>query len=146
MKAKFGIQVLVIDYLQLINAGGKTDFEKATASSQFASGLIKELGVAGIVLAQLGRDCDKRDNKRPNMSDLRSSGQIEQDADAILLLYREDYYRMSDPARRGEDLDGIAELNIAKLRDGEREYTVMLNSILKYQRFVGYEVIDRFSI
>ena len=96
--------------------------------------MTKELNVAGIVLAQLNREVAKRDDKRPCLSDLKESGQIEQDADQILFLHREDYYRATGDGDN-KPMDHVAELIKAKYRDGCRGGTITLASNLKYQRF-----------
>lgn len=135
-KARHGIQILIIDYLQRIRGGeGKSKYEQVSSISLEVSDIIKEFEVAGIVAAQLNRGVEGRQDKRPSMSDLRDSGQIEQDADAIVFLHREDYYRVTDPSRQNEPLDETAELIFAKWRDGKRGETVKLKSNLKYQRF-----------
>lgn len=135
---RHGVRLVILDYLQRVQAGGKDRFEKVTNASLEISAMLKELGVAGVVMSQLKRETDRR-NTRPGMSDLRESGQIEQDADGIALLHREDYYRATDPARASEPMDGVAELIIAKWRDAARGKTVKLKSNLRYQRFEDFE-------
>jgi replicative DNA helicase len=134
--AKHGVKLVVIDYLQKIQVEGKDRFEKVTNASQELSTLWKELGVAGLVLAQLKREVTQRDDKRPTMSDLRESGQIEQDADIIAFLHREDYYHITDPNYLPTQQ---AEFIIAKMRDGERGRNITLKSELNFQRFADAE-------
>lgn len=133
MKAKYGIRRVIIDYLQRIpGLPGKDRFEKVTNASLFLSELSKEADVNLIVLSQLSRALSTRDDKRPTMTDLRESGQIEQDADGILLLHREDYYHSED---RKYSPTEIAELKIEKFRDGVRGGVIHMASRMKYQRF-----------
>lgn len=129
-----GCKLVVIDYLQRIRgAEGVNTYEKVSNISLDISDMGKEFGVAQLVLAQLNRGVNSRENKRPTMADIRDSGQIEQDADGILFLHREDYYRANGEAQ-GEP-DRIAEVIIAKWRDSERGEVVKLKSNLAFQRF-----------
>jgi replicative DNA helicase len=133
LKAKEGIKLLIVDYLQKISGTYAQDrYGAVTEISLRISDLAKRLNLAILCPAQLSRAVTNRDNKRPTISDLRESGQIDQDADGIIFLHREDYYRQQEgnPAR-----DGIAELIIAKNRDGPRGVTVKLRSDLRHQRF-----------
>ncbi len=118
------LSLIVIDYLQLAKMGGnkKFDGEQAEVSeiSKAIKSLAKELGVPIIALSQLSRSVEKRDDKRPMMSDLRSSGSIEQDADIILFIYREDYYKQQEVGEENNDNNSVVELNIAKHRQGAR--------------------------
>ncbi len=129
---RFGIKTVFLDYLQLVDAGGKSDFERATNSSRFCSSIPKTINTRLVSAAQLSRAVAGRDDHRPTMTDLRSTGQIEQDADVILLLHREDYYHTNDQAYSNTH---EAELIIAKARDSERGETVRLRSQLAYQCF-----------
>lgn len=117
------LSLIVIDYLQLAKMGGNKKFDGETAEvseiSKAIKSLAKELGIPIIALSQLSRSVEKRDDKRPMMSDLRSSGSIEQDADIILFIYREDYYKHGD-ATDESDNNSIVELQIAKHRQGAR--------------------------
>lgn len=134
--AKTKAKVVLIDHMHRIQAEGRTPYERASAISLELSILFKQLQVAGVVMAQLNREGPKQGNRRPTMTDLRESGQIEQDADQIILLHREDYYHLDDehylPTR-------IAELIIAKYRDGARGGVVKLRSNLPFQKFEEYE-------
>ena len=126
------VKLVIIDYLQLINAGGRTIYEQTGAASRFVAELAKSLKVAVLCPVQLNRAVEHRDDKRPGMADLRDSGQIEQDADGILFLHREDYYHLDDATYSPTH---EAEVICAKFRDGARGGIVKLRSQLKYQTF-----------
>jgi len=116
-KAKEGIELVVVDYLQKMNArqGGKgaesRQLEIAMISSHLKA-MAKELSVPVIALAQLNRSVEGREDHKPMMSDLRESGAIEQDADAVMLLYREEYYKPDTEKK------GVAEVILSKNRTG----------------------------
>ena len=134
MKAKLqdGLDVVVIDYLQLINgdskSGGNRVYEISKISRELKS-MARELEINIIALSQLSRATEARDNKRPMLSDLRDSGAIEQDADIIALLYRDDYYNKYSEEK------GVCEIQIGKNRNG-RTGIFKLNWIPELQRFV----------
>jgi replicative DNA helicase len=112
-KRKHGLGLIVIDYLGLMEASqGNNRTEQVGANSRGLKTLAKQLGVPIVLLAQLSREVEKRPNKRPQMSDLRDSGEIEQDADVILFLYRDEVYNLDSPDK------GTAEINVAKQRNG----------------------------
>ena len=131
-----GLDLLIVDYLQLMSAvpiGGKR-FENRTqevsAISRGLKALAKELRVPVVALSQLSRAPESRGgDHRPQLSDLRESGSIEQDADVVAFIFREEYYKKDDP-----DLEGIAEVIIAKQRNGPTD-TVKMAFIKKYTRF-----------
>lgn len=113
--AKHGRPTLVlIDYLQFIlpPRKGMTEFEMVTSNSRAIKNIAKKFNVPVILLSQLSRGVEARQNKRPQLSDLRQSGAIEQDADVVMFLYRDEYYNKSS------DKKGIAEVIIAKQRNG----------------------------
>jgi replicative DNA helicase len=118
LKSRYNIRCIVVDYLQLMHLGSgriESRQQEITTISRYLKALARELSVPVIVLSQLNRSPEGREGHRPRMSDLRESGSIEQDADVVMLLHREDYYR------RGEDdyqQDNTAELIIAKQRNG----------------------------
>jgi replicative DNA helicase len=112
-KRRSGLGLIVVDYLGLMAATeGNNRTEQVGANSRGLKGLAKQLGVPILLLAQLSRKCEERKDKRPMMADLRDSGEIEQDADVILFLYRDEVYNPDSPDR------GTAEINIAKQRNG----------------------------
>lgn len=115
-----GIKAVFIDYLQLLNADHETEYERCTYISKQLKSLSQELDIAVIVLAQLNRGNTQRTDKKPVMSDLRGSGTIEQDADYILLLHREGYYRKDEDALNPLESirDDEAEIIVEKSRDG----------------------------
>ena len=116
LKLQHDIQVIMIDYMQLMdNPGPESRQQQISEISRGLKAVARELNVPVICLSQLNRSSETRDGHRPRMSDLRESGSIEQDADVILLLHREDYYRMSDP---DFEPDHVAEVIIAKQRNG----------------------------
>ena len=113
-----GLSLIVIDYLQLISGGknyGANRQQEVSDISRSLKTLAMELGVPVIALSQLSRSVESREDKRPMMSDLRESGSIEQDADIVMFLYRDDYYNKE---ARMEDNNSIIEINIAKHRSG----------------------------
>ncbi|HWL52104.1 MAG TPA: replicative DNA helicase [Chthoniobacteraceae bacterium] len=120
LKAQHDIQLIVIDYLQLLKSPSKRGQENRQLEiSEISSGvkaLAKELEIPIIVLAQLNRNPEGRSGNRPRLSDLRESGSIEQDADLVGLLVRHEYYAETDEER--EEISGQAELIIAKQRNG----------------------------
>ncbi len=112
LKSNQGLDVIIIDYLQLMTGHGENRQQEVSNISRELKALARELDCTVISLSQLSREPDKRTNHRPMMSDLRESGAIEQDADIVLLLYREYYYDDTKP-------ENDAELIIAKHRNGE---------------------------
>ena len=108
--ARYGLKVVVIDHLHLL-AGSEDTAELSPISNRLAN-LCRSTGVVMISLCQLSRSVEARTNKRPTMGDLRQSGSLEQDADSVMLLYRDEYYNPDSPDR------GLAEIIIAKQRDG----------------------------
>ncbi len=114
IKRKHGLGLLVIDYLQLIESEDRKDIreQQVAKNSKGLKRLAKELGVPVILLAQLNREVESREDKKPRLSDLRESGAIEQDADVVMFLHRPEFY---DP----EDRRGEADLIVAKNRSGK---------------------------
>lgn len=114
LKAKHGLGLVIIDYVQLVKSGGRNRYEELRDISYGLKALAKDLAIPVIVLAQLNRDVEKRDDKRPFMSDLRDSGAIEEAADIVALLYREGYY---DP---DFGMPYVLECAVEKNRNGDR--------------------------
>ena len=113
-KLEYGIQVVVIDYLQLMSGNGRTENRQQEISdiSRSLKALARELNVPVVALSQLSRACEARSDHRPMLSDLRDSGAIEQDADVVMFLYRDEVYNPASP-----DKD-VAEIIVAKQRNG----------------------------
>ena len=133
MKRKHGLGLIVIDYLQLMQVPGASE-NRATEISEISRGLkaiAKELGVPVIALSQLNRSLEQRTDKRPIMSDLRESGAIEQDADLIVFIYRDEVYNEDSPDK------GMAEIIIGKQRNGPIGKSV-LTFLGKYTKFENY--------
>jgi replicative DNA helicase len=134
MQAEHGLGLVVIDYLQLMSSRSRHENrnQEVSALSRGLKLLAKELRVPMLVLSQLSRAPETRQgDHRPQLSDLRESGSIEQDADVVLLLHREDYYRMSEPDFQP---DNIAEVIVAKQRNGPTG-TIKLTFSSKTTRF-----------
>jgi len=132
LKQEKGIALIVIDYLQLVvsssrNSSDNRQQEVSEISRQLKA-LARELNCPLIALSQLSRNLERREDKRPMMSDIRESGAIEQDADLIMFLYREDYQNNEAPAT------GVVEVNLAKHRNGSTG-KVTLAVELNYSRF-----------
>jgi replicative DNA helicase len=118
-----GVKIIMIDYLQLMNANGmrfSSRQEEVSVISRSLKGLAKELDIPILALSQLNRGVESRDGlegKRPQLSDLRESGAIEQDADMVLFVHRPEYYHIFEDDK-GHDLHGMAQIIIAKHRKG----------------------------
>ena len=132
LKRQRGLDVLIIDYIQLLQGSGKRSENRVQEVTEITTGLkalAKELNVPVIALSQLSRQVESRDDKRPQLSDLRESGSIEQDADVVMFVYREEYYLANKEPRPNTDehakwqiemdaAHGKAELIIGKQRHG----------------------------
>lgn len=115
MKLEYGLSIVIIDYLQLMSGsgkGGENRQQEISEISRSLKALARELSAPVIALSQLSRACETRPDHRPMLSDLRESGAIEQDADVVMFLYRDDYYN------KDTDMPNIAEVIIAKQRNG----------------------------
>ena len=137
------IEVLMIDYLQLMNANGmrfNSRQEEVSTISRSLKSLAKELNIPVLALSQLSRAVEQREGvegKRPQLSDLRESGAIEQDADMVLFVHRPEYYHILQD-EKGNDLHGMAQIIIAKHRKGATG-DVLLNFRGEYTRFANPE-------
>lgn len=132
------VKLIIIDYLQLMNAAGmkfNSRQEEVSTISRSLKGLAKELNIPILALSQLNRGVENRgtEGKRPQLSDLRESGAIEQDADIVVLLHRPEYYKIYQD-EQGHDLRGKAEVIIAKHRNGAVG-SVLLNFRGEFARF-----------
>ncbi|QIK37457.1 replicative DNA helicase [Caldichromatium japonicum] len=127
------LALIVLDYLQLMQApgAGENRATEISAISRALKGLARELSVPVIALSQLNRSLEQRPNKRPVMSDLRESGAIEQDADLIIFIYRDEVYHKDSPDK------GVAEIIIAKQRNGPIG-TLKLTFLGQYTKFENY--------
>jgi replicative DNA helicase len=129
VKARQGLALVLVDYIQLMDADGNSRNEEIASISRGLKLLAKELDVPLIALSQLSRKCEDRTDKRPMLSDLRDSGAIEQDADIVLTVYRDELHNPSSNAKN------IAEINVAKNREGEtgRVYATFLGRFNRFE-------------
>jgi len=135
VKLEYGLSMIIIDYLQLMSGSGKSGENRQQEISEISrslKALAREMNAPVIALSQLSRACETRTDHRPMLSDLRESGAIEQDADVVMFLYRDDYYN------KDTDRPNIAEVIIAKQRNGPIG-TVDLGWQPQYTRFVNLE-------
>ena len=138
LKTQHNIQCVLIDYLQLMGLGGRVESRQQEIStiSRYLKALARELDVPVVVLSQLNRSPTGREGHRPLMSDLRESGSIEQDADVVMLLHREDYYHKGE-AEYSETHS--ADIIIAKQRNGPTDTVKLLFS----SEFTRFENLSR---
>ena len=132
IKRLFGLELIVVDYIQLMRSAGKKEYNRVQEISEITQGLkalAKELDVPVLALSQLSRQVEQRDNKKPQLSDLRESGSIEQDADVVMFVYRESYYLENKEPTLGsidhaewqqkmDEISNLAEIMISKQRHG----------------------------
>mgnify|MGYP000859106068 FL=1 len=132
IKRLFGLELIVVDYIQLMKSIGKKEYNRVQEISEITQGLkalAKELDVPVLALSQLSRQVEHRDNKKPQLSDLRESGSIEQDADVVMFVFREAYYlENKEPApgsiehaewrQKMDEISSLAEIIIGKQRHG----------------------------
>lgn len=134
-KLEHGLDIIMIDYLQLMSGGGRGSDSRQQEISEISrslKALARELNVPVVALSQLSRAVESRTDHRPMLSDLRESGAIEQDADVVMFIYRDDYYK------KDSDMKGIAEIIIAKQRNGPIG-TVNLVWLPDYTKFMNLE-------
>jgi replicative DNA helicase len=138
LKSQFGIKIIFVDYLQLMQASqaGESRQQEISEISRSLKGLARELNVPVIAVSQLSRAVESRTDHRPQLSDLRESGAIEQDADVVVLILREEYYNPTEENR------GKAEVIIAKQRNGPVD-SVFLSFVREYTRFENAELVRR---
>ena len=148
LKRSKGLDLLVVDYLQLLSGSSKKSDNRVQEMTEITTGmkaLAKELAVPIIALSQLSRQVESREDKRPQLSDLRESGSIEQDADVVIFVFREEYYVKNKKPREGtpefdqwmtemENVSGKAEVIVGKQRHGPTG-TVELSFEAQYTRF-----------
>ena len=136
MQERGGLGLIIIDYLQLIEGSGRESRQQEVSEiSRQLKKLAMELNVPVIAISQLSRSVEQRQDKRPILSDLRESGSLEQDADIVAFLYRDDYYRSEEGEEEDEmDDDNVVEVLIEKNRSGARG-TVKLLFIKEYNKF-----------
>jgi len=132
IKRLFGLELIVVDYIQLMRSSGRKEYNRVQEISEITQGLkalAKELNVPVLALSQLSRQVEQRDNKKPQLSDLRESGSIEQDADVVMFVYREAYYLENKEPTLGsiehaewqqkmDEISRLAEIMIGKQRHG----------------------------
>jgi len=141
LKAEHGLDLIVVDYLQLMQGSGKRNLsgdrqQEVSEISRSLKALARELNVPIIALSQLSRSVESRQVKRPMLSDLRESGSLEQDADIVMFLYREDYY---NPETENKN---ITELIVAKHRNGPVG-TINLFFHKQFTKFVSLTKMDK---
>ena len=143
-KQSHDVGLIIIDYLQLMNANGErfgSREQEVSIISRTLKGIAKELDIPVIALSQLNRNVEKRDSstgnvegKKPQLSDLRESGAIEQDADMVCFIHRPEYYGIYTDEKHGKDLRGLGQIIVAKHRNGATR-DIWLRYINQYTRF-----------
>ena len=138
LKAQFDVKMIIVDYLQLMQGGANSESRQQEISeiSRSLKALARELHVPVIAISQLSRAVESRNDHKPQLSDLRESGAIEQDADVVVLLLREEYYNPTEENR------GKAEIIIAKQRNGPVG-SIFLTFVREYTRFENAELVRR---
>jgi replicative DNA helicase len=150
LRSQHQIEMIIIDYLQLMSGGSPTGDSKGNREQEIASisrglkGLAKELDIPVLALSQLSRNVESRGgDKRPMLSDLRESGSIEQDADIVMFIYRPEYYGITE-GTDGSDLRGVGKILIEKHRNGATG-DVDLRFISHYAKFTNLETFSNFG-
>lgn len=134
---KQGVKIIFIDFLQLLSEEGRSKHEEIGKITKGLKQISKELNIPVVALSQLSRKVEERSIKRPQMSDLRESGSIEEDADVIIFLYRPEYYGVTETSDH-RSTEGLAEVIIAKNKDGKTGMKE-LRFIKEYMRFENIE-------
>src|ERR687891_1127381 len=130
LKRKKGLSLIVVDYLQLMEShGGENRQQEIAQISRNLKNLARELEVPIIAASQLNRSLESREDKRPRLSDLRESGSLEQDADVVMFVFRDEYYLGEE-----SDQQGVAEVILAKHRNGPTG-TVKLSFLRRYAKY-----------
>ena len=140
LASEHGLHLVIVDYIQLMQGRGRFENRnlELASISRSLKGLAKELSVPVVVLSQLSRAPESRSDHRPQLSDLRESGALEQDADVVAFIYRDDVYQdKSQPA--ATDAQGVAEIILGKQRNGPTGI-VKLAFIREYTRFENLAV------
>jgi replicative DNA helicase len=141
LKAEKGLDVIIIDYLQLLSSRGKVEnrVQELSEMTRSLKGMARELNVPVIVISQLSRKVEDRHNKRPQLADLRESGSIEQDADLVCFIYRAEYYD-----DKKFELKGKAEIIIGKQRNGPtgRIPLTFINEIMRFHNASPQDMVD----
>ena len=141
LKTQHDIQIVILDYLQLMQGApehkGNREQEISNISRSLKA-MSKELDIPIIALSQLSREVEKRIVKKPILSDLRESGSIEQDADMVLFIYRPEYYKIEEDTYGGP-VEGVAEISIAKNRNGATK-DVKLKFVSRFAKFMDIEI------
>ena len=143
IKAEHNVGLIIVDYLQLMRSPDQAEnrVQEISAISRALKALAKELDVPVVALSQLSRAPEQRggEHRRPQLSDLRESGAIEQDADVVLFIYREEMYSGTEDPKTGENIEGQAEVIIGKQRNGPTG-TIKLHFHKAYTRFDNYSL------
>ncbi|MCH5252942.1 MAG: replicative DNA helicase [Lachnospiraceae bacterium] len=141
LKMERGLELIIIDYLQLMSGGGSgkniSRQQEIADISRALKALARELNCPVIALSQLSREVEKREDKRPILSDLRESGAIEQDADVVMFLYRDEYYKKDTSTQKG-----VTEVIIGKQRNGPT-CTVKLKWLSQFTKFANLEITEK---
>jgi replicative DNA helicase len=138
LKRHSGLGLVIVDYLQLMQGPSRSENRQQEIAdiSRSLKNLARELHVPVIAVSQLNRALEQRENKRPRLGDLRESGAIEQDADIVIFIYRDEYYSPDNP-----DARGVAEVNVAKHRSGATG-NVMMTFAAEFTRFRNFTSAD----